>query len=184
MSSSGSGGSGTYTFYIYSRGDDGALTLKNAFELGSSPGGYPGSIVVSADGNSVYVKAISGENSFVIGVHGFMADADGTWSPIEGIDLTSESDSWQDISLDPSGKYFAALTEDTLYLYTVDADGSLKLISQFTRDEMNFADQNLTAIKFSGDGKSIYVQKTVWAIRAELPLSQWVKADRLILFNH
>lgn len=159
MSSSGSDGSGTYTFYIYSRGDDGALTLKNAFELGSSPGGYPGSIVVSADGSSVYVKAISGENSFVIGVHGFMADADGTWSPIEGIDLTSESDSWQDISLDPSGKYFAALTEDTLYLYTVDADGSLKLISQFTRDEMNFADQNLTAIKFSGDGKSIYVQK-------------------------
>lgn len=66
-----------------------------------------------------------------------MADVDGTWSPIEGIDLTSESDSWLDISLDPSGKYFAALTEDTLYLYTVDADGSLKLISQFTRDEMN-----------------------------------------------
>lgn len=163
LGSSGNGGSGVATFYIYSRGEDGTLTLTKSFNFGNNAYAVPGNITVSPDG-TVYVRAASLTVQYGIGVYGFTADDSGNWSQIENIDLSTESSDWVEISIDASGKYFAALSSDTLYVYEIQADGSLKLSTKITQDEMNLASangmrSNLTSIEFSGDGKYIYVTK-------------------------
>lgn len=163
LGSSGNGGSGVATLYIYSRGEDGTLTLTKSFNFGNNAYAVPGNITVSPDG-TVYVRAASLTVQYGIGVYGFTADDSGNWSQIENIDLSTESSDWVEISVDASGKYFAALSSDTLYVYEIQADGSLKLSTKITQDEMNLAGANgmrskLTSIEFSGDGKYIYVTK-------------------------
>ena len=163
LGSSGNGGSGVATLYIYSRGEDGTLTLTKSFNFGNNAYAVPGNITVSPDG-TVYVRAASLTVQYGIGVYGFTADDSGNWSQIENIDLSTESSDWVEISIDASGKYFAALSSDTLYVYEIQADGSLKLSTKITQDEMNLASANgmrskLTSIEFSGDGKYIYVTK-------------------------
>ncbi len=163
LGSSGNGGSGVATLYIYSRGEDGTLTLTKSFNFGNNAYAAPGNITVSPDG-TVYVRAASLTVQYGIDVYGFTADDSGNWSQIENIDLSAESNDWVEISVDASGKYFAALSSDTLYVYEIQADGSLKLSTKITQDEMNLAGMNgmrskLTSIEFSGDGKYIYVTK-------------------------
>lgn len=163
LGSSGNGGSGVATLYIYSRGEDGTLTLTKSFNFGNNAYAVPGNITVSPDG-TVYVRAASLTVQYGIDVYGFTGDDSGNWSQIENIDLSTESSDWVEISVDASGKYFAALSSDALYVYEIQADGSLKLSTKITQDEMNLASangmrSNLTSIEFSGDGKYIYVTK-------------------------
>lgn len=161
LGSSKESGAGKSTLYIYSRNADGSLALKSSFELGSSPGSYPGSIAVAPDGKTIYVRAQKGENSFDLVIHGFRADDAGKWSVIDGIDLSGESTAWVDVEVDSSGRYLAAMSDDTLYLYTIGEDGGLSLVSKIDRQSLQLDgdDAELEALKFSGDGKYLYVTK-------------------------
>lgn len=115
--------------YIYSRGEDGVLTLIKSFNLGTNDNS--GNITVSPDG-TVYVRAPSLTEQSAFDVYGFTADDSGNWSQIENIDLSAESSGWVEIAVDATGKYLAALSQNALYVYSIQPDGTLILTSHLS----------------------------------------------------